>query len=136
MQTCFIKRTRKRESAGKPISPPDRTANRTRKADCTLTALNFELEPVGQVEGLLTLFEHEFDGFTFWHAMAINDEGDQIASWFEYGQTEDLKIRVDLETGETGRSKLVYFRVDKNPPFEMAQVGLTGLNPLKPIQQE
>ena len=38
---------------------------KSRKTDCTLTALNFELEPVGQVEGLLTLFEHPFDGFTF-----------------------------------------------------------------------
>jgi hypothetical protein len=82
------------------------------------------------------LFEHSFDGFTFWHAMAaINNEGDQIASWFERGQTEDVKIRVDLETGETGLAKLVFLRIDTNPPFEMAQVGLAGINSLKATQQ-
>lgn len=107
-----------------------------RKADCTLTALNFDFEPVGQVEGLLTLFEHPFDGFTFWHAMAaINDEGDQMVSWFEYGQHEDLKIRVDLGTGETGLAKIVFLRIDKNPPFEIATVGVTGINPLKQLLQ-
>jgi hypothetical protein len=85
---------------------------------------------------LLTLFEHEFDGFTFWHGMAaINEANDQLKTWFEYGQTEDLKLRVDLETGETGLAKLVYLRDDKNPPFEMATIGLTGINPLKAIQQ-
>ena len=105
---------------------------KSRKTDCTFTALNFELEPVGQVEGLLNLFEHEFDGFMFWHAMAaINEANDKLKTWFDYGQTEDLKIRVDLETGETGLSKLVYLRVDKNSPFEIATVGLTGINTLR-----
>jgi len=41
---------------------------------------------------------------------------------------------VDQATVETGLANLVDLRDDKNPPFEMATAGLTGINPLKAIQ--
>ena len=41
---------------------------KSRKLDCQLTALNPKLQPIGQVDDLINLFEHEYDGanmFTF-----------------------------------------------------------------------
>lgn len=41
----------------------------SRKLDCQLTALNSDMDSIGHVDGLINLFEHEYDGFTFWHGM-------------------------------------------------------------------
>ena len=104
---------------------------KSRKADCQLTALNSSMEPIGQASGLINLFEHEYDGFTFWHGMvSVTGSVDEMKRRFVLGQDNDIKIRVELESGETGLAKLVVLRLDENPPFDAVTIGLTGLNPL------
>ena len=66
-----------------------------------------DMEPFGQASGLINLFEHEYAGFTFWHGMAsVTDSVDELKRWFALGQNNDIKIRVELENGETGLAKL------------------------------
>jgi hypothetical protein len=102
----------------------------SRKVDCHLTALNPKLEPIGQVSGLVNLFEHEYDGFTFWHGMAeVTGSVEELKEWFGLGQDNDIKIRVELESGETGLAKLVVLRLNEDDtPFDTVTIGLVGTN--------
>ena len=87
---------------------------KSRKSDCQLIALDSNLEPIGQASGLINLFEHDFDGFTFWHGMvSVVGSVDEMKNWFELGQDNDIKIRVELDSGETGLAKLVVLRLDE-----------------------
>ena len=44
------------------------------------------------------------------------------------GQNNNIKIRIDLDSGESGLAKLVVLRIDENPPFDAVTMGLVGIN--------
>lgn len=57
------------------------------KTDCKLTDINSNLEPIGQAEGLIN------------GMVSVTGSVDELKRWFELGQDNDIKNKIELETG-------------------------------------
>ena len=100
-----------------------------RNTECQLIALNAKMESIGQVNGTIDIFEHEHDQFEFWHAtVVVTGPDDELNKWHLLAEKGNVKIRLELDTGETAIATLAAPRPSKEPPSGMITLGLIGLN--------